>query len=325
MRHYYYKQEGVQMQPKTDPSLAIGVTEIVKTFISHPDHGMKANEIPGLVKDIWKAFQDASQVSGEAIAAAAVAPASVEEPSATVQEATTAEAAVEAPPAKAKSKSRGEARTGAQAVGAPAAPASAEAPVAEAPKLVVAETAARKSGSKKTSSKAAAAEPMVTEAVAEDAAPIEAGPVDPEAALEEKFGGKVTRSPWAGMKPEDAIQQDKIICLIDGLPRKMLHRHLLARYNMTPEEYRAWFHLREDYPMTAPGYSKEKSDYAKVVGLGTTQFAGKAKASAAEAGEAVAAETAVTETAAATATPKTSRRTRKPSKQAEKAKQRTTV
>lgn len=58
---------------------------------------------------------------------------------------------------------------------------------------------------------------------------------------------------------EDSIQPDGIVCLIDGQKRKMLMRHLKARYNITPEEYRAHFGLPDDYPMTAPGYSASQS------------------------------------------------------------------
>lgn len=302
------------MQPKTDPSLAIGVTEIIKTLISHPDHGMKANEIPGLVKDIFKAFQEASLASSEALAALP-APAESQETNRTEEpaaEPSTAPTAVveHTAPTPAKAKSRSTAKTEAAPV--------VETPVAEASDAPANTTKARRSGSRKKSAEPASLEDQsVTEAIAQDAgttvgatdsddAPVDEVPLDPEAALEAKFSGKVTRTTWNGMKPEDAIQRDKIICLIDGLPRKMLHRHLLARYNMTPEEYRAWFHLRADYPMTAPGYSKEKSDYAKVVGLGTTQFQEKTKA-AAEATETVSTQ----DTPPAPATPKTSRRSRK--------------
>lgn len=56
-----------------------------------------------------------------------------------------------------------------------------------------------------------------------------------------------------------SIQPDAIVCLIDGVRRKMLHRHLKATYGISPEEYRVHFDLPQDYPMTAPGYSKSQS------------------------------------------------------------------
>jgi len=66
-----------------------------------------------------------------------------------------------------------------------------------------------------------------------------------------------------------SIRPDAIVCLFDGEPRKMLHRHIRAKYNMSPEEYRAYWNLPDDYPMTAPGYSEEKRIVAVAQGLGT--------------------------------------------------------
>jgi predicted transcriptional regulator len=273
------------MQPKTEVQFAIGVTDIVKTYISHPDHGLTPDEIPVMIKNIMKAFQDASHVSGEAVTAAITT--TVEEPShQTTEETTTvvveetAAAPAAAPVAEATAKAPSKSRKSREA----APPAAAVAAPAQA---VVAEVVA--------------AAPVVEKP---HAAPKKKAPVDP---LEAKFGGKFPRTTWNNMDPEAAIKNDEIICLIDGLGRKMLHRHLKARHNMTPEEYRAWFHLREDYPMTAPGYSKEKSDYAKVVGLGTTAFTEK------------------TAQVQAKATPKTSRRSRKTQGQGAGARQRTTA
>jgi predicted transcriptional regulator len=274
------------MQPKTEVQFAIGVTEIVKTFISHPDHGLKPEEIPVMIKDIMKAFQDASHVSVEALTAAATrtiegpveqiaeAPAAVvaEEPVATPAPTPAPEAAPAKAPSASKSKSRSKSREAAPA-------AQAAAPAQEVVAEVVA-AAPAPAPEKPTQKKKAAVDP-----------------------LEAKFGGKISRARWMDMDPEAAIKNDEIICLIDGLGRKMLHRHLKARHNMTPEEYREWFHLRDDYPMTAPGYSKEKSDYAKVVGLGTTAFTEKTNK----------------------ATPKTSRRSRKTQGQGAGARQRTTA
>lgn len=56
-----------------------------------------------------------------------------------------------------------------------------------------------------------------------------------------------------------SVSKDGIVCLIDGVRRKMLHRHLKTKYGITPEEYRKHFGLPGDYPMTAPGYSASQS------------------------------------------------------------------
>jgi predicted transcriptional regulator len=74
------------------------------------------------------------------------------------------------------------------------------------------------------------------------------------------------------MKPAVPIRRsvtpEYLICLEDGKKLKMLKRHLRTTYNMTPEEYRAKWNLPPDYPMVAPNYAKQRSDFAKQIGLG---------------------------------------------------------
>ncbi|WOI10508.1 MucR family transcriptional regulator [Thalassospira lucentensis] len=65
-----------------------------------------------------------------------------------------------------------------------------------------------------------------------------------------------------------SIGDDYIICLEDGKKLKMLKRHLRTTYNLTPEEYRAKWGLPSDYPMVAPNYAKQRSQFAKKIGLG---------------------------------------------------------
>lgn len=65
-----------------------------------------------------------------------------------------------------------------------------------------------------------------------------------------------------------SIKPDYIICLEDGRRLKMLKRHLRTRYNMTPEEYRLKWGLAADYPMVAPNYSAQRSEFARKIGLG---------------------------------------------------------
>ncbi len=67
---------------------------------------------------------------------------------------------------------------------------------------------------------------------------------------------------------EDSIQPDHIVCLEDGKKFKMLKRHLMTSYNMTPEEYRAKWGLAPDYPMVSSNYSKVRSGLATKIGLG---------------------------------------------------------
>jgi predicted transcriptional regulator len=67
-----------------------------------------------------------------------------------------------------------------------------------------------------------------------------------------------------------SITPDYIICLEDGKKLKMLKRYLRSNFNMTPEAYRAKWNLPADYPMVAPNYAKQRSDFAKKIGLGRT-------------------------------------------------------
>ena len=65
-----------------------------------------------------------------------------------------------------------------------------------------------------------------------------------------------------------SIAPDHIVCLEDGKKLKMLKRYLRTTHNMTPEEYRAKWGLPADYPMVAPNYAKQRSEFAKQIGLG---------------------------------------------------------
>ncbi|MBT4012023.1 MAG: transcriptional regulator [Rhodospirillaceae bacterium] len=67
-----------------------------------------------------------------------------------------------------------------------------------------------------------------------------------------------------------SIQPDHIVCLEDGKKLKMLKRYLRTTYNLSPEEYRAKWSLPSDYPMVAPNYAKQRSEFAKKIGLGRT-------------------------------------------------------
>jgi len=74
--------------------------------------------------------------------------------------------------------------------------------------------------------------------------------------------------PTPAVPVRKSVTRDHIVCLEDGKKLKMLKRHLRSTYNLTPEEYRARWDLPPDYPMVAPAYAKERSDFAKKIGLG---------------------------------------------------------
>ena len=65
-----------------------------------------------------------------------------------------------------------------------------------------------------------------------------------------------------------SITADYLICLEDGKKLKMLKRHLRTAYGLSPEDYRAKWGLGSDYPMVAPNYAKQRSAFAKKIGLG---------------------------------------------------------
>jgi predicted transcriptional regulator len=92
----------------------------------------------------------------------------------------------------------------------------------------------------------------------------------------EKLGGSSAEAP-----AEEAVAQytpavtarkslasrDHIISMIDGKPYKTLRRHLTTN-GLTPEEYRARYNLKADYPMVAEAYSEARRTMAKSIGLG---------------------------------------------------------
>jgi predicted transcriptional regulator len=65
-----------------------------------------------------------------------------------------------------------------------------------------------------------------------------------------------------------SITPDYLVCLEDGRHLKMLKRYLRSHYKMTPDQYRAKWGLPADYPMVAPNYARQRSDFAIKNGLG---------------------------------------------------------
>ena len=76
--------------------------------------------------------------------------------------------------------------------------------------------------------------------------------------------------PQPAIPIKKSVTPDYIVCLEDGRKLKMLKRHLRTTYNMTVDDYRQKWGLPVDYPMVAPNYAKQRSAFAKRIGLGTT-------------------------------------------------------
>ena len=85
--------------------------------------------------------------------------------------------------------------------------------------------------------------------------------------------GKAVAAPEVKLEPavsiRASIKPDYLVCLEDGKKLKMLKRHLMTHYNLTPEQYRQKWSLPADYPMVAPNYAEHRRSLAKQIGLGT--------------------------------------------------------
>ena len=75
--------------------------------------------------------------------------------------------------------------------------------------------------------------------------------------------------PEPAVSVRSSVKPDYVVCLEDGKKLKMLKRHLMTAYNMTPDEYRRKWGLNADYPMVAPNYAEQRRALAKKIGLGT--------------------------------------------------------
>ena len=84
-------------------------------------------------------------------------------------------------------------------------------------------------------------------------------------------------APEPAVPIRNSIKRDFIVCLEDGKKLKMLKRHLMTHYGMTPDDYRAKWGLAADYPMVAPAYAEQRRDLAKAIGLGRKPGSGRKK------------------------------------------------
>src|SRR3954452_21593305 len=75
-------------------------------------------------------------------------------------------------------------------------------------------------------------------------------------------------APTPAVPINKSVFPDYIVCLEDGKKLKMLKRHLLTSYGLSPDAYRAKWGLPRDYPMIAPNYAAVRSGLAKQIGLG---------------------------------------------------------
>lgn len=90
-------------------------------------------------------------------------------------------------------------------------------------------------------------------------------------------GGEASTSQKPAVPVKKSVTPSYIICLEDGKKLKMLKRYLRSRYGLSPEDYRAKWHLPADYPMVAPNYAAQRSEFAKKIGLGRSSPASKGR------------------------------------------------
>ncbi|MEO9469498.1 MucR family transcriptional regulator [Parasphingorhabdus sp.] len=86
------------------------------------------------------------------------------------------------------------------------------------------------------------------------------------AGLSDKAAESARPEPAVPIK--SSIKPDYVVCLEDGKKLKMLKRHLMTHYGLTPDEYRTKWGLPGDYPMVAPNYAEQRRQLAKAIGLG---------------------------------------------------------
>ena len=75
-------------------------------------------------------------------------------------------------------------------------------------------------------------------------------------------------APTPAVPVKKSVFADYIVCLEDGKKLKMLKRHLMTSYGLTPNAYRERWKLPSNYPMVAPSYADRRSALAKSIGLG---------------------------------------------------------
>ncbi|HEX3667196.1 MAG TPA: MucR family transcriptional regulator [Rhizomicrobium sp.] len=90
-------------------------------------------------------------------------------------------------------------------------------------------------------------------------------------------GTEIATTQRPAVPVKKSITPEYIVCLEDGKKLKMLKRYLRSRHSLSPEEYKSKWGLPADYPMVAPNYAAQRSEFAKKIGLGRGAPATKAR------------------------------------------------
>ena len=65
-----------------------------------------------------------------------------------------------------------------------------------------------------------------------------------------------------------SVHHDYVVCLDCGYRGKTLRRHISTRHGLDRDDYLKRWGLKRNHPLTAPGYSEQRSMLAKELGLG---------------------------------------------------------
>ena len=79
---------------------------------------------------------------------------------------------------------------------------------------------------------------------------------------------QTSRTQLSAKEVAASVANEHIVCFEDGTRHVMLRRYIKRKFNLSPEQYRAKWGLPDDYPMTAPAYSKARTTIAKKTGFG---------------------------------------------------------
>lgn len=91
-----------------------------------------------------------------------------------------------------------------------------------------------------------------------------------------KYKGRDPKKDGPAVPVKESVTEDGIVCLEDGKKFKMLKRHLMNAYSMTPDEYRVKWGLPRDYPMATERVREQRARMARERGLGgKTKGAGR--------------------------------------------------
>ena len=60
-----------------------------------------------------------------------------------------------------------------------------------------------------------------------------------------------------------SVHHDYVVCLDCGYRGKTLRRHIATRHGLNRDDYLKRWELKADHPLTAPGYSEQRSALAK--------------------------------------------------------------